>query len=89
MRMLCRFMLAWEEALFLGGVAVAQDGRGACVHNLKVLSDKVDDVTTIDIILRSFVNPGMTDQERAKALCTVAVRYRHQSPPPNEYLAAE
>jgi hypothetical protein len=64
------------------GAAIADDGRGACVHNLKILSDKIDDVTTIDNIVRSFIKPGMTDQERAKALWTAAVRYRHQAPPP-------
>jgi hypothetical protein len=31
----------------------------------------------------------MTDAERAKALWTAAVKYRHQAPPPNEYLAGD
>jgi hypothetical protein len=62
---------------------------GARLNNLKVLSDKIDDVTTVETILRSFVKPGMSDAERAKALWTAAIRYRHQAPPPNEFLTAD
>ena len=64
------------------------DGGGR-INKLKVLSDKVDDVTTVEKILKSFVKPGMSDQERAKALWTAVVKYRHQTVPPNEYLAAD
>ena len=59
------------------------------LNNLKVLSDKVDDVTTVENILRSFVRPGMTDQERARAIWTAAVKYRHQAVAPDECLAAD
>jgi len=70
--------------------AVAEDlPRGARINNLKVLSDKVDDVTTIENIVHSFVKQGMTDQERSKALWHAIVKYRHQTVPPNEYLAAD
>ena len=59
------------------------------VNNLKVLSDKIDDVTTVENILRSFVRPGMSDEERSKAIWTAVVKYRHQTIPPNEFLAAD
>ena len=36
------------------------------INNLKVLSDKIDDVTTVENILRSFVRPGMSDEERRR-----------------------
>jgi hypothetical protein len=62
---------------------------GGRLNNLKVLSDKVDDVTTVENILKSFVMPGMSQDERAKSLWKAAVRYRHQTAPPNEYLAAD
>jgi hypothetical protein len=61
----------------------------ARVNNLKVLSSQNDDVTTIDNIVASFARPGMTDQERARALWTAAIKYRHQAPPPDEGLAAD
>jgi hypothetical protein len=69
--------------------AADRDGAGGRVNNLKVLSNQVDDVTTVENILRSFVRPGMGDQERAKAIWTAAVKYRHQAPPPDEFLAAD
>ena len=64
------------------------DGGGR-INQLKVLSDKVDDVTTVENIVKSFVKPGMSDQERSKALWTAIVKYRHQTAPPNEYLAGD
>jgi hypothetical protein len=67
--------------ILLTTVAHAQQGR---VNGLKVLSDKVDDVTTTESLLRSFVKPGMTDQERAKAIFTAVVKYRHREEAPNE-----
>src|SRR5690242_6823663 len=84
--------LAFGLILVSVGTARAADRGpqgGGRVNNLKVLSDKVDDVTTVENILRSFVRPGMSDAERSKALWTAAVRYRHQSVPPNEFLAGD
>src|SRR3954447_22937951 len=85
-------VMALIGMLVTGGAAARGEGAGGSggrVHNLKVVSDKVDDVTTVENIVKSFVKPGMTDQERARALWTAAVKYRHQAPPPNEYLAAD
>jgi hypothetical protein len=62
---------------------------GGRLNQLKVLSDQIDDVTTVENIVKSFVKRGMSDQERAKALWTAVVKYRHQTTPPNEYLAAD
>jgi hypothetical protein len=58
---------------------VASGGR---VNNLKVLSDKVDDVTTVENLLKSFLRPGMSDQQRARAIWSAVVKYRHQTPRP-------
>jgi hypothetical protein len=69
--------------------AAAPASRGARINNLKVLSDKIDDVTTAENIVKSFAKPGMSDAERAKALWTASVKYRHQTVPPNEQLAAD
>ena len=63
--------------------------QGARLNNLKVLSDKTDDVSTVDNILEIFAKPRMTDEERAKGLWLAAVKYRHQTVPPNEHLAAD
>jgi hypothetical protein len=62
---------------------------GQRVNQLKVLSYKVDDVTTVENIVKSFTKPGMSDQARAQALWTAVVKYRHQTAPPNEHLAGD
>src|SRR5438067_9431994 len=81
-------------ALALSGIllvvrAARGDEPAGRVNNLKVLSDKIDDVTTPENILKSFVKPGMTDAERSKALWTAAIKYRHQTAPPTEELCGE
>ena len=81
----------WLAGLgLIAAAARASPGpRARTVNNLKVLSDQVDDVTTVENVLRSFVRPGMSDQERARAIWTAAVKYRHQTLPPDEFLAAD
>ena len=71
------------------GRAQTPNIRPGRINNLKVLSDKIDDTTTPENIIKSFIKPGMTDEQRAKALWTAAVKYRHQTLPPNEYLSGE
>ena len=66
-----------------------RDRPAAGVNQLKVLSDKIDDVTTVENIVKSFVKPGMSDQERAEALWRAIIKYRHQTTPPSEYLAGD
>jgi hypothetical protein len=84
--------VALMSGLLLTVTVARAEGPGASgtrVNNLKVLSDKVDDVTTVENLLKSFVRPGMTDQERARAIWAAVVKYRHQAPPPDEGLAAD
>jgi len=78
--------------VFLAPVSIRAQERsaqGGRVNQLKVLSDKIDDVTTVENIVKSFAKPGMSQQERAKALWTAVVKYRHQTTPPNEHLAGD
>jgi hypothetical protein len=91
MRLRAVLLAIIAAAVVTAGAAAgdAPESGGGRVNNLKVLSDKIDDVTTAENILKSFVRPGMSDAERAKALWTAAVKYRHQTIPPNEYLAAD
>lgn len=67
----------------------AEPAPGGRINNLKVLSNRVDDVTTIENIFASFTKEGMSQAERSKAIWKAAVRYRHQTQPPNEHLAAD
>src|SRR5215471_13268393 len=80
--------------LIAGPSALAQEHpahttSGGRVNQLKVLSDKIDDVTTVENIVKSFAKPGMSEQARSQALWTAIVKYRHQTAPPNEQLAGD
>lgn len=59
------------------------------LHGVKVLADTIDDVTTAEQILSSFCKPGATDAARAEAIWRAIVKYRHQTSPPQELLAAD
>jgi hypothetical protein len=58
----------------------------AIVSHVKVLSDKTEDVSSIDAWRRSFIKDGMTDQQKAMAVWQSVVKFRHQEIPPDEYL---
>ncbi|MCL2645487.1 MAG: hypothetical protein FWD61_00610 [Phycisphaerales bacterium] len=69
--------------------AWAQDQGGAgVVCNVKVLSDKVLDVSSLEAWKKSYIKEGMTDQEKAIAVWRTVVTYQHQDAPPVEYLQA-
>ena len=66
------------------GAASAQVG---VVSNVKVVSDKVEDVTTLDDWKATYLKPGMTDDDKMIAIWKTVIKYRHQTAPPNEYLS--
>jgi hypothetical protein len=59
------------------------------VSHVKVLSDKVPDVSNLEAWRKSFLKDGMTDQEKALAVWRSTVMFQHQDAPPNEYLTNE
>src|SRR5690242_6945483 len=59
------------------------------VSHIKVLSDKVEDVSNLEAWKQSFIKPGMSDQQKALAIWQTVVKFRHQDIPPDEYLAVE
>jgi hypothetical protein len=89
MRTLLGPLVVGAVLLFAVSPASGDEPAGARLHNLKILSDRVEDVTTAENILKSFLKPGMSDGERARALWAAAVKYRHQAAPPQEYLAGD
>jgi hypothetical protein len=56
------------------------------VNHVKVLSDKVEDVSSLEAWKKTYIKPGMSDQEKALAIWKTVVKYRHQTEPPNEFL---
>jgi hypothetical protein len=58
----------------------------ALVSFVKVVSDKVEDVSSLAAWRRSFIHDGMSDEEKAIAVWTSAVKFRHQDYPAQEFL---
>lgn len=56
------------------------------VSNVKVVSDKVEDVSSLEAWKEAVIRPGMTDQEKAIAIWETVLKFRHQDAPPDEYL---
>lgn len=61
----------------------------AVVSHIKVVSDKVADVSSLDAWKASVIKQGMTDEQKAMAVWNSVVAFRHQETPPNEYLENE
>jgi hypothetical protein len=69
-------------------VPAPAEGPGVVSH-VKVLSDKVPDVSSIEAWQKSFLKPGMTEEEKALAVWDSVVRFRHQDAPPKEWLQGD
>ena len=73
----------------LEGCSAKQPARGepvGIVSHIKVVSDKVADVSSIEAWRQSYINPGMTDREKALAVWETVVAHQHQDAPPIEFL---
>ena len=87
-------VLRYATALLMGMAAICSlGGENAqtvgVVSNIKVLSDKVPDVSSLEAWQRSFIAPGMTDREKALAIWRSVVSFRHQDAPPKEFLEGD
>src|SRR5689334_714891 len=71
------------------GTAPAADPPVGVVCNVKVVSDKVPDVSSLEAWERSVLKPGLTDREKTLAVWRTAVAFQHQDAPPHEYLHHE
>ena len=56
------------------------------VSHVKVLSDKVPDVSSLEAWKKSFIKDGMCDQEKALAVWKSNVAFVYQDAPPTEFL---
>src|SRR5258707_1234879 len=72
--------------LITAGVFAADAG---IVSHIKVLSDKVEDVSSIEAWKKSFTKDSMTDEQKALAVWETVVKFRHQDIPPNEFLTGD
>ena len=72
-----------------GAAAPAAKGEVGIVSHIKVLSEKVEDVSSLEDWKKTYIKPGMKDEEKALAIWRTVVKYRHQCAPPNEFLSNE
>src|SRR6266550_3184706 len=75
-------------AVGLGCVTLRADEPVGVVSHLNLVSDKSQDISTLEAWKKSYITDGMTDQEKAIAIFNTVVRYRHQANPPREYLTS-
>ena len=87
MRVLVSVCALIVAAALCGPAVRAQDaGQVGVVSHVKVLSDKVEDVSSPEAWKKTYIKPGMSDQEKALAIWKTVTKYRHQTEPPNEFL---
>ncbi|MBE7465739.1 MAG: hypothetical protein HS116_19875 [Planctomycetes bacterium] len=58
----------------------------AVVSHVKVVSDKVEDVSSFEAWKQAVIKDGMTDEQKALAVWEAVVKFRHHDSSPREYL---
>jgi hypothetical protein len=81
-------LLVWVSLLMCSAAAESSNPPGVVCH-VKVVSDKVADVSSFAQWKKSYIKEGMSEQEKALAIWTSIVQHQHQDNPPNEYLQHE
>src|SRR5688572_19406612 len=66
--------------------ADADDRAVGVVSHLNLVSDKSQDLSTLEAWKKTYIKPEMSDQEKAIAVFNTMTRYRQQASPPSEYL---
>ena len=59
------------------------------VSHVKVLSDRIPDVSSLEAWKNSYLSPGMSDREKGIAIWRSVVQHQHQNTPPKEFIHAE
>jgi hypothetical protein len=75
-------------ALLNSAMQAAEPAVGVVSH-IKVLSDKIEDVSSLEAWRRSFIKDGMSEPEKAMAVWNSVVKFQVQDDPPSEFLQAE
>src|SRR6476619_6887269 len=65
------------------------DAPVGVVSHLNLVSDKSQDISTLEAWKKTCIKEGMSDQDKAIAIFNTVVRYRHQANPPREFLTSE
>lgn len=59
------------------------------VSHVKVLSDKVEDVSSLDAWKKACLKDGMSDEQKAMVVWQTVFKFQHQDAPPAEFLQNE
>ena len=86
-----KLVVAMAVALVVSSASAAEPagGKATTVCNIKVLSDKVLDVSTLDAWRKAYIDGKKTDQEKAIAIWQSVITHQYQDAPPAEYLQHE
>ncbi|HUU43218.1 MAG TPA: hypothetical protein VMX57_05530, partial [Planctomycetota bacterium] len=85
-----RALLAVMLVLAVAAVGFAQDARPVgVVSNVKVISDRIADVSSLEAWKQATLSEGMTDREKGIAIWRSVMQYQHQNAPPKEFLHPE
>src|SRR6185503_5775517 len=82
-----RFIPVLVIVLAACGVANAQNV--GVVSHLNLVSDKSQDISTLDAWKKTYGTDSMSEQDKSIAIFNTLVRYRHQANPPREFLSSE
>ena len=70
----------------VAGTVLGQEAKPTVVSNVKVLSDKVADVSSLEAWKKSFIKDGASDKDKAMAVFNSVVSVVHEDSPPRELL---
>lgn len=82
-----RQLLPWFLACgMVAQVLSSADAPPAVVSQIKVVSDKVEDITSFEAWNKAVIKDGMTDEQKVLAAWEATVRFRHHDSSPEEFL---
>jgi len=86
-----RFVVIAAAAAWMLGSLSAGEATGpvGIVPYVKVVSDKVEDVSSLEAWKKSFIKEGMSDRDKALKVWETVVKFRQQCSPPNEFVNSE
>jgi hypothetical protein len=85
-------LVAATVAAVVASVACAQGaapGAPGIVSNVKVLSNKIPDISSLEAWKKSYIKDGMSEKDKAMAVFTSQITYQMADNPPSEYLQLE
>ena len=88
-RLICTAGVVLAAAASVRGGEATPAASVGVVSNIKVLSDKVPDISSLEAWKKSFIKEGMSDKDKALAIFNTEVTFQQADAPPMEYLQRE